>query len=272
MLRPSSLVLTSSIVLVTLALTTGCGGAPVTAPAAKPAETPAPAAKAPATPPVGHSGPGALGTASIRGTVHFEGDVPTLKPIKMDGDPGCAKKHATQPKSEALVLGQGNTIGNVFLQVKGGLPAATYAPPAEAAVLDQVGCRYVPHVLGVMKGQPVKILNSDGLLHNVHALAKVNKIFNTAMPASRTEIEVEFTEEEFMFKIKCDVHPWMNTFVSVMSHPFFDVTDESGSFEIGKLPAGSYEIEAWHEKLGTQVLTAEVADGQTVELDFTFSR
>jgi len=268
MLRHNSLVLTSLFVLVTLALTTGCGGASETAPSAKPAETPAPAATAP----VAHSSPGALGTASIRGTVHFEGDVPTLKPIKMNADPGCAKKHATEPKSEALVLGQGKTIGNVFLHIKGGLPAANYAPPAEPAVLDQVGCRYVPHVLGVMKGQPVKILNSDGLLHNVHALAKVNKVFNTAMPASRTEVEVEFTDEEFMFKIKCDVHPWMNTFVSVMSHPFFDVTGESGSFEIGNLPPGSYEIEAWHEKLGTQLLTAEVADGQTVELDITFSR
>ncbi len=211
---------------------------------------------------------GPTGTATISGIVRYEGDVPAMKTIRMDADPGCAKKHAAPVKSEVLVLGEGNTLGNVFIRVAGGLPDGSYPPPGDAVVIDQVGCRYRPRVLGVMAGQPLQILNSDGLLHNIHALPEVNKTFNTAMPASRTEATVTFDQPEGMFKIKCDVHPWMGAWISVMPHPFFDVTAGDGRFSLENLPAGSYEIEAWHEKLGARTLTAEVADGQSVELEF----
>ena len=190
----------------------------------------------------------------------------------MAADPNCAKKHSSPPMSEMLVLGEGNTVANIFVSVTGGLPGGSYPPPPEPAVLDQDGCRYVPHVLGVMQGQQLKILNSDGLLHNVHALPKVNKTFNMAMPASRTETEVTFTEQEEMFKVKCDVHPWMGAYVQVMSHPFFDVTEQDGGFNLANLPAGSYEVTTWHEKLGRSTQTVEVTDGQSVELNFALSR
>ena len=182
------------------------------------------------------------------------------------------QKHSTPMKSEILVLGEGNTMANVFVRIKGGLPGGAYPPPAGPALLDQDGCRYIPHVLGVMQGQELTIKNSDGLLHNVHALPEVNKTFNMAMPASRSETSVRFSEEESMFKIKCDVHPWMGAYVAVLSHPFFDVTSTDGTFAIEKLPAGSYEIESWHEKLGVRTQSVEVAEGQQVRLDFTFTR
>ena len=190
----------------------------------------------------------------------------------MDADPGCAKKHATPMKSEALVLGEGNTTANVFVQVKSGLPGDSYATPTEPVVIDQSGCRYKPHVNGVMVGQSIKILNSDGLLHNVHALPKINKTFNMAMPAGRTEAETSFDKAEEMFKIKCDVHPWMGAYIAVLNHPYFAVTGEDGKFEIGNLPAGTYEIEVWHEKLGTQSMTVDVADGGSASADFVFTR
>jgi hypothetical protein len=254
-------------------LIAGCGGGQDSPPAPTADRTPPPSATPPpAAEPAADAAPGAQGTATITGTVRYEGEVPTLKQVPMDADPGCAKKHAEPPMSQALVLGDGNSMANVFVHVKGGLSGGSYPPPAEAVVLDQQGCRYVPHVLGVMVDQPLKILNSDGLLHNVHAIPKVNKTFNMAMPASRTEATVSFADPEFMFKMKCDVHPWMGAYVAVMPHPFFDVTLDDGRFSLGNLPAGSYEIEAWHEKLGTQMLTAEVADGQTVELAFTMTK
>jgi plastocyanin len=209
---------------------------------------------------------------AIEGTIRYEGKVPKLRPISMDADPGCAKKHSTPVQSEMLVLGDGNTMGNVFIRVKSGLSKTDYPAPSTAVVIDQSGCRYVPHVVGVMKGQELTIKNSDGLLHNVHALPKVNKTFNMAMPASRSETSVRFSEEESMFKIKCDVHPWMGAYVAVLSHPFFDVTSMDGTFAIEKLPAGSYEIESWHEKLGVRTQSVEVAEGQQVRLDFTFTR
>jgi len=260
------------LVMATLALAVGCGGATDRSGSAEAA----PATEAPAPPPEAapaSGGPaGATGSATITGTVRYEGEVPPLKDVKMEADPGCSKKHVTPVKSEILVLGEGNTMANVFVRIKGGLPAGTYPAPAQSALLDQDGCRYVPHVLGVMRGQEITIKNSDGLLHNVHALPEVNKTFNMAMPASRSETSVRFSEEESMFKIKCDVHPWMGAYVGVLSHPFFDVTSTDGAFSVEKLPAGSYEIEAWHEKLGVQAQSVEVADGQQLQLDFTFSR
>ena len=270
MSEKSCCVVTEALVVIVLLAAVGCGGG--STPSSPPADGPAqptdkPAADRPAAP---ANAP--TGTAQVSGTVRYEGDVPNLPAVKMEADPGCAKKHTTPLKSEVLVLGDGKTLGNVFVRVKSGLSDATYPAPAEPVVIDQNGCRYVPHVLGVVVGQTIKILNSDGLLHNVHALPKVNKTFNMAMPASRTEAETSFDKEEPMFKIKCDVHPWMGAWISVLRHPFFAVTGADGRFEISNLSPGSYELEAWHEKLGTQTGTVEVAADSMVTIDFIFSK
>ncbi len=209
---------------------------------------------------------------SISGTVKYEGKVPKLKPINMSADPVCAGKHSEPKLSEILVLGEGNTLGNVFVQVTKGVPAdKKFEAPTEPAIVTQEGCSYSPRVFGVMAGQPIKFLNPDGTLHNVHALPKKNREFNLAMPASRTEAEKNFSKPEPLFPIKCDVHPWMKAYSAVLTHPYFAVTDADGSFKIEGLAPGEYEIEAWHEKLGTQSATVTVgADGATS--DFTFSR
>jgi len=208
--------------------------------------------------------------AKITGTVKYEGAVPTLRPLKMDADPGCAKKHSGPVAPDLLVLGDGNTMANIFVQIKNA-PSKEYPAPSEPAVLDQQGCQYHPHVLGVMVGQTFKILNSDGLLHNVHSLPKVNTSFNRAMPGNVKDAEFTFTKAEEMFKIKCDVHPWMGAYVAVMTHPFFDVTETDGKFSIDGLPAGTYEVEIWHERLGTKTAKVTVADGDSKSVDFTLS-
>ena len=231
--------------------------------------TPEPAPNPAPPPPVESSG--ATGTSSISGSVRFEGAVPVLRPVRMEADPGCAKKHSGDVMPEILVLGENNALANVMVYVTGGLAAGSYAPPSEAAVLDQKGCRYSPHVISVQAGQPFKILNSDGLLHNVHGLPKINTPFNKAMPAAVTEASYVFDKEE-VFKIKCDVHPWMEAYVGVVGHPYFDVTAEDGKYEITGLPAGTYEIEVWQEKLKTQTASVTVADGESAAQDFTYSR
>ncbi len=208
---------------------------------------------------------------SVSGTVKYEGAVPSLRPVQMDADPGCAKKHKTPMQSEALVLGEGNTLANIFVRVSEGVPAKAYAAPTEPVVLDQQGCRYSPHVLGIMVGQPLKILNSDGLLHNIHALPKVNQPFNQAMPATVTESVKTFTKEEGIFKIKCDVHPWMGAWITVLNHPFFDVTEKDGKYKIANLPPGTYTIEAWHEKLETKTAKVTIAGDEAKTADFTFA-
>lgn len=209
--------------------------------------------------------------ATLSGTVTFSGSAPSFKAIKMDADPICLTKHAEPVYPETLVLGDGNTMGNVFVQIKSGLAKQAYPAPAEPLVLDQKGCQYTPHVAGVMVGQTLKILNPDGTLHNVHALSKINPEFNLAMPKFRTETTKTFEKPEPMFAFKCDVHPWMTAWVAVLDHPFFAVTGKDGKFSIANLPAGTYEVEAWHEKLGTQTQTVTVGDAD-VQANFAYTQ
>jgi plastocyanin len=217
--------------------------------------------------------PGAAPFASsITGTVTFEGKPPTLKPLAMDADPACAKKHSGPVPDERLVLGGGNTIGNIMVWVSKGLPAGkTWPAPKAPAVLDQKGCQYVPHVMGIMVGQQYKILNSDGILHNVHALPKINKAFNKPMPATLKEASATFDKPEAWFQIKCDVHPWMSAYVGAFTHPFFSVTGKDGKFTISGLDPGTYEITARHEKLGTQTASVTVGASDTKTQNFKFA-
>ena len=214
----------------------------------------------------------ALRGSSITGTVTFAGEAPKLRPLTMAADPACAEKHSKPVTSEALVLGRGNTMGNIMMWVSEGLPSGTTWPvPKTPVTLDQKGCQYVPHVQGIMVGQTYRILNSDGILHNVHALPKVNKTFNKPMPATLEETTTTFDKPEPMFQIKCDVHPWMTAYIGVFTHPFFSVTGSDGKFTISGLDAGSYEISAWHEKLGMQTASITVAANETKTRDFTFA-
>ncbi len=210
--------------------------------------------------------------ATITGTVKYDGEAPKFKEIKMDADPVCLTHHTGPVYPQTLVLGDGNTMGNVFIHIKSGLAKKDYPAPVEVVVLDQKGCEYDPHVVGAMVGQTVKILNPDGTLHNVHALSKVNQEFNLAMPKFRTEVTKVFDKAEFMFPLKCDVHPWMSGWLSVMDNPFFATTKADGRFKIENLPAGTYEVEAWHEKLGTQVSSITVSGDESKEINFTFSK
>ncbi len=212
----------------------------------------------------------AFAGATVSGTIKFEGDAPKFKEIKMDADPVCATLHKEPVFPQTLLLGEGNTMGNIFVQVKNA-PQGTYTAPADVVVVDQKGCNYEPHVFGVQVGQKVKILNPDGTLHNVHAISKVNPEFNLAMPKFRTEVEKTWDKAESNFALKCDVHPWMTAWMSVMSHPFFSVTKADGKFEIKDLPDGTYEIEAWHEKLGTKKASVTITGGAAQTVDFTFA-
>jgi plastocyanin len=214
----------------------------------------------------------AFAASTITGTVTFTGTVPKLPAIAMNADVDCAKKHTTPVTSEMLVLGSGNTMANIMVWVSKGVPAGkTYPAPQTPVTLDQKGCMYVPHVQGIMVGQAYKILNSDGVLHNVHALPKINAGFNRPMPPTMKEASATFAKPEDLFQIKCDVHPWMMAYVAVFTHPFFSVTGTNGKFTISGLDPGTYTITAWHEKLGTQTATVTVGANETKSQDFKFA-
>ena len=214
----------------------------------------------------------AFAQSSITGTVTFDGKPPNLKPLAMDADPACAKMHKQPVPNEMLVLGSGSTMGNIMVYVSKGLPGGkTWPAPKNPATLDQKGCQYVPHVTGIMVGQTYRILNSDGILHNVHALPKINRGFNKPMPGNLKETSTTFDKPEPIFQIKCDVHPWMSAFVGVFTHPFFSVTGTDGKFTISGLDPGTYEITAWHERLGTQTASVTVAAKETKTQNFKFA-
>jgi hypothetical protein len=218
--------------------------------------------------------PGAAVAAStITGSVVFAGTPPVLRPLPMDAEPICHKKHGGKPgPNEALVLGSGNTMGNIMVWVSKGLPAGkTWPAPKTPVVLDQDGCVYKPHVMGIMVGQPYRILNSDGILHNIHTLPKINPSFNRGQPATVKEMATSFPKPENMFQVKCDVHPWMSAYIGVFTHPFFSVTGTDGKFTISGLDAGTYEITAWHERLGTQTASIVVGANETKTQSFKFA-
>ena len=219
-----------------------------------------------ATPASGGSG---MGTASVKGSVMFTGDAPKAARIRMDADQFCAQAHSSKVTSEEVLVNGNGTLKNVFVYVKSGI-SGSYDVPSEPVTVDQKGCQYHPHVLGIMAGQTLQILNSDDTLHNIHALPKTNAQFNIAMPKYLKKKEQSFAEPEVMVPVKCDVHSWMASYIGVLSHPFYGVTGDDGTFDLSKLPAGTYTVEAWHEKYGAQTQEVTVADGESSEITFTF--
>ena len=195
--------------------------------------------------------------ASISGTVKIKGDAKKRKKVKMDADPKCAAMHADAPLMDDIVVDGNGNVQWAFVYVKKGAEGKKPTEAPKPAVIDQKGCRYEPHVLGVVVGQELLIKNSDELLHNIHALPFSNKEFNFGQPTKGLEEKKTFTTQEVMVKVKCDVHPWMSAWVGVVDHAFFAVTGADGKYAIpGGLSDGKYTVEVWHE--GYKSVTAEV--------------
>jgi plastocyanin len=162
------------------------------------------------------------------------------------------------------------TLAQIFVYVKEGLEGMSFPVPSEAALLDQQGCMYVPHVIGVQTGQTLTVRNSDDTLHNVNAQPANNPGFNIGQPVAGMTYDHTFESPEIMIPVKCDVHPWMAAYIGVVPHPYFTVTDTEGGFSIDRLPPGDYVLEAWSEGLGTQTINVSVAPNETAEANFTF--
>ncbi len=178
--------------------------------------------------------------------------------------------HADKPAlSEEVVVNSG-MLKNVFVYISAGI-TGTYERPKIPVFIDQKGCAYEPHVFGMQAGQPLVIKNSDDTLHNIHALPNTNEEFNKGQPAGSADLKKTFTNPDVMVKFKCDVHPWMTAYVGVLEHPFFSVTGVDGSFTIGGLPAGDYELTAWHEKYGTAMQRIRLGGLDVREIDFKYT-
>jgi plastocyanin len=244
--------------LCALTVTIACGGGSSSSESGAPKTSGAPGGKRVDT-----------GTAGrITGRVVFEGKAVSAGTLNTSSDPKCGTSGSTV-RDESVVIDNGG-LENVFIYVKDGLSEYAFDVPTEPVELDQDGCAYVPHVLGVRVGQPLRVLNSDSTAHNVHAAASVNEQVNTGQPFKSMTYTHSFTRPEVMVPFKCDIHPWMLAWVGVVDHPYFAVSGNGGKFELKDLPPGTYTVEAWHEKFGTRTQKVALGEKEAKELTFTF--
>ncbi len=209
--------------------------------------------------------PNTVGTVS--GVVKFTGTAPKPAKIDMSQDPACKGNNV----AETVDVDNGN-LANVFVYVKDGLGDRTFDVPKDAVTIDQQGCRYHPHVLGVMAGQPVKIVNSDDTTHNIHPTPANNREWNESQGPKAAPIEKSFAREEIMLPVKCNQHPWMKMYINVVKSPFFAVSGKDGKYELKGLPPGDYTIAAVQEKLGEKTMKVTVAPKEAKTADFTFQQ
>ena len=242
----------------------GCGKKSATSSdrAAKEPAAPRPVTQTPAV------NPEPEGIGSIRGRIISAGGASTQEEVNSSADPVCSA-HGPIYSQEKVVSANGG-VRYSFVYLKAGIKG-NFPVPQQPVVVDQKGCAYEPHVMGLQVNQPLEILNSDSTLHNVHAIPQTNTPFNVGMPLQGMKSSKKFSRPEVMVKIKCDVHPWMSAYVGVLEHPFFSVTDENGSFVINNVPAGHYIIAFWHESFGTQEKEIDVLPSKEVQADFSIS-
>ena len=239
-----------------LAISLACGGNS----AAPPAATAAPAVD-PAT------------AATITAIVKFEGQPPAPEMITLTGDPKCVSENGgPQRADERVLVGEDQSLQNVFVYVKDGLGNFGFPIPTAPVVLDQDKCRYTPRVIGVRVGQTLQVHNSDPLLHNVRSNGVINQAFNKSTPLEGVSFNHTFATKEVMVPFKCDVHGWMSAYVGVLDHPYFGTTAQDGKVVLGNLPPGTYTIEAWHEALGTRTQQVTIAAKESKDVSFSFAR
>ncbi len=208
---------------------------------------------------------------AIVGTVRFEGKIPKRRKLKItSADKPC---HAKPIPNDDLVVSKDGKIRWAVVSIKKINQGKSFsqADPENPLVLDQRGCRFRPHLVVVPQSQPLKILNSDGVLHNVHVYARKNEPFNRSMPGRVKELDVTFDRSE-RIRVGCDVHKWMGAWIVVAKHPYYAVTGKDGAFRLENVPAGTYTLQVWHEKLGKQEREITVSPGADAEVDFVLKK
>lgn len=203
------------------------------------------------------------GGGSIAGVVKYRGTPPPPAPLDVNKDKEvCATSPKTNPE---LLVGPDGGIHYAVVSISNiqkGKAFETATP-----TIDQKGCEYLPHVMLARAGADVEVLNSDGILHNIHSISKANPPVNIAQPKFKKKVTAKFDKPEAV-KLTCDVHNWMQGWVIVQEHPYYAVTDASGSFKLTDVPPGDYELKLWHEKLGETTQKVTVQGGQETKVTF----
>lgn len=206
----------------------------------------------------------------LSGQVIFTGKVPPGKPISMDAEEACQKLHPQPVLDQRVLTGKQRGLANVFVYIKSGLEGKTFEPPRTAVVLDQHGCMFVPRVLALRTGQTLQVKNSDPVTHSVHPMPQNSREWNQQQAAGAPDLERKFIRSEVIIPTKCNVHSWMKSYLGVVDHPYFFVTDDSGDFSWSNIPPGEYTIAAWHETLGERTEKVTLGPAETKTLNFKF--
>ena len=208
---------------------------------------------------------------SIIGKVTLQGVPPITKPIDMSAEPFCANLNSAPVLPQQVVTGDAGALANVIVYLKDFPEDYIVDPPPAPAALAQRGCMYDPHVVALRVGQTLEIKNEDQATHNVLAMPAQNPKWNRSETPGAAPLEETFAIPELAIPLRCNVHPWMKSYVFVFSHPYYAVTGNDGRFELKNLPPGTYTIEAWQEKYGVQESTITISAKQSKPLNFTFN-
>jgi plastocyanin len=215
---------------------------------------------------------------TVTGTIAFNGTAPAPKKIDTSADPVCGQKSPNLSTEDTVVTN--GKLANAFVYIKDGTLAdgskfgeTTFPAASSTVTLDQNGCHYRPHVLGIQTNQKLNITNSDPTQHNIHPTPKNNPEWNQTQPNGAPPIEKTFARAEILIPVKCNQHPWMKAYIGVLKHPFFGVSAEDGAFTIKGVPPGTYTVAAWHEggATGTEkTMKVTVAANGSAKADFAF--
>ncbi len=209
---------------------------------------------------------------SVSGQVRFEGPVPALPPLQLGGWSACRAQHPDGPPLAADLLVHDGKLQNALVSITDGLGGRVFAMPEEPVTSDQRGCMFVPRILTVRAGQPLRFVNSDPIAHNVHGSPQRARVWNFSLGVKGASRTIRIHTPESRIPVSCDIHGWMRAYVAVIDHPYFALSDAEGRFALADVPPGSYVIEAWHERLGVRRRRLELGAQDRRELVFTFRR
>jgi plastocyanin len=210
--------------------------------------------------------------SGISGKIYFKGKAPELRPISMDKDPVCASEQSGTVLPEDGRVNANGTLPNAFVYISKGTGNLTVKAPPNSVTLTQRGCIYQPHVLGVQVGQPLQVVTVDPTAHNIHVSAnKGNRDWNVTQQPGTTSVNTKFSQPAVMIPVHCNIHPWMEAFIGVVTNPYFAVTGDDGSFTIKNVPPGDYTLSVWTSTFGTQEHAVTVRAGESASADFTFT-
>lgn len=208
--------------------------------------------------------------ATLTGRVKIKGEIPKRRKIATNADPKCAAMHPGDLLTDDFVIDAAGSVQYALISVKDGLGDRKFTPPKTPVVVEQKGCRFEPHVMGIMVGQELMFRNQDDLMHIVHVNPKKNREFGFSQAKRGEERPKVFAAKE-VIRLFCDVHPWMAAWIHVFDHPLYAVTGADGKYKLPGLPPGKYTIEAWHDgyKAVTQEIEVKAKDNKTLNFELT---